>query len=236
MRDLCIALWSIRGPISRRAGKPRVGSSVRYGRSRDRLAPVGRSRSGRANRERERVRLPLRAQGGRRVNFARRQQYRRLSHTGEAGLGSVIAGLLGLAVASAGAAGSCSSQPSAWASALGPGFRSRIAVESTPTRSTRCIARSPPFRRRDGGFGTLPWHGRGDINSVAIAPTGRGVRDRPTRESGGPACVARARQRLTPILASGAIVGAPARRSRRRWSRGGDGRGSACHSESSSAS
>jgi hypothetical protein len=38
------------------------------------------------------------------VNYARRQQYRRLSHTGKAGLGSVIAGLLGLAVASAGAA------------------------------------------------------------------------------------------------------------------------------------
>jgi hypothetical protein len=39
------------------------------------------------------------------VNYARRQQYRRrLSHTGKAGLGSVIAALLGLAVASAGAA------------------------------------------------------------------------------------------------------------------------------------
>jgi hypothetical protein len=38
------------------------------------------------------------------VNYARRQQYRRLSHAGKAALGSVVAGLLGLAVASAGAA------------------------------------------------------------------------------------------------------------------------------------
>ena len=38
------------------------------------------------------------------MNYARRQQYRRLSHAGKAALGSVVAGLLGLAVASAGAA------------------------------------------------------------------------------------------------------------------------------------
>jgi hypothetical protein len=38
------------------------------------------------------------------VNYARRQQYRRLSHAGKAGLGSVIAALFGLVIASAGAA------------------------------------------------------------------------------------------------------------------------------------
>ena len=37
-------------------------------------------------------------------NYARRQQYRRLSHAGKAGLGSVIAALFGLVIASAGAA------------------------------------------------------------------------------------------------------------------------------------
>jgi hypothetical protein len=37
------------------------------------------------------------------VNYARRQQYCRLSHAGEAGLGSVIAALFGLVMASAGA-------------------------------------------------------------------------------------------------------------------------------------
>jgi hypothetical protein len=47
-------------------------------------------------------------------NYARRQQYRRLVHAGEATLGSVIAALLGLAILSAGAArspGCCSSPP-----------------------------------------------------------------------------------------------------------------------------
>jgi uncharacterized protein YidB (DUF937 family) len=65
---------------------------------------MGRSNNGRANRARERVRRWLRARGGRSVNYARRQQYRRLSHAGRAALGSVVAGLLGLVVASAGAA------------------------------------------------------------------------------------------------------------------------------------
>ncbi len=51
-----------------------------------------------------RVRRCLRARGGRSVNYARRQQYRRLSHAGKAALGSVVVGLLGLAVAIAGAA------------------------------------------------------------------------------------------------------------------------------------
>jgi hypothetical protein len=37
------------------------------------------------------------------VNYARRQQYRRLSHAGKASLGSVIVGLFGLVIASAGA-------------------------------------------------------------------------------------------------------------------------------------
>ena len=38
------------------------------------------------------------------MNYARRQQYRRLSHAGKAALGSAVAALLGLVVASAGAA------------------------------------------------------------------------------------------------------------------------------------
>ena len=37
------------------------------------------------------------------MNYARRQQYRRLSHAGKAGPGSVIAALFGLVAASAGA-------------------------------------------------------------------------------------------------------------------------------------
>jgi hypothetical protein len=38
------------------------------------------------------------------VNYARRQQYRRLSHAGRAAVGSVVAWLLGLVVVSAGVA------------------------------------------------------------------------------------------------------------------------------------
>ena len=38
------------------------------------------------------------------MNYARRQQDRRLSHAGRAAVGSVVAGLVGLVVASAGAA------------------------------------------------------------------------------------------------------------------------------------
>jgi hypothetical protein len=72
--------------------------------SREILAPVGRSSNGRANRVRERVRRWPRARGGRSVSYARRQQYRRLSHAGKAALGSVGAALLGLVIASAGAA------------------------------------------------------------------------------------------------------------------------------------
>ncbi len=38
------------------------------------------------------------------MNYAHRQQYRRLSHAGRAAVGSIVAGLLGLVVASSGAA------------------------------------------------------------------------------------------------------------------------------------
>src|SRR5450432_1591980 len=101
MRQKWLAWRSNHGPIPReRAHKGR--SSARYGTSSHRLAPVGRSSDGRANREQERVRP--RARGGRTVNNARRQQYRRLSHAGKAALGCVVAGLLGLVVARAGAA------------------------------------------------------------------------------------------------------------------------------------
>jgi hypothetical protein len=47
------------------------------------------------------MRPPVRR--GRTANYARRQQYRRLSHAGKASLGSVIVGLFGLVIASAGA-------------------------------------------------------------------------------------------------------------------------------------
>jgi hypothetical protein len=77
------------GPItdqSRESGQTKVVARPDTGRCQDRLAAVGRSSNGRANRVRERVRRSLRARGGRSVNYARRQQYRRLSYAGKAAL------------------------------------------------------------------------------------------------------------------------------------------------------
>ena len=51
-------------------------------------------------------------------------------------------------------AGCCSSRPSGWASTLATGFRWLVAVVSALARRTRSSARSPPSKRRAGGFGT----------------------------------------------------------------------------------
>ena len=113
------------------------------------------------------------------MNYARRQQHRRLSHAGKAGLGSVIAALLGLVTARAGAAalagllllaalglGLCARH---WASLAG---RSRVGARSEE-EVQRALAplRAEGWRLRH----SVPWQGRGDIDSVAIAPTGIGV-------------------------------------------------------------
>ena len=113
------------------------------------------------------------------MNYARRQQYRRLSHAGKAALGSAVAALLGLVVASAGAA------PLAglllltavglglyarhWLSLAG---RSRVGARSED-EVQRALAplQAEGWRLRH----SLPWQGRGDIDSVAIAPTGIAV-------------------------------------------------------------
>jgi Holliday junction resolvase-like predicted endonuclease len=113
------------------------------------------------------------------VNYARRQQYRRLSHAGKAALASTVAALLGLVGASAGAA------PLAgllvltsvglglyarhWLSLAG---RSRVGARSED-EVQRALAhlQAEGWRLRH----SLPWQGRGDIDSVAIAPTGVAV-------------------------------------------------------------
>jgi Nuclease-related domain len=114
-----------------------------------------------------------------RLNYARRQQYRRLSHAGKAALGSAVAALLGLAVASAGAA------PLAGLlllTAVGLGLharhwlslarRSRVGARSEDeVQSALVPLQAEGWRMRH----SLPWQGRGDIDSVAIAPTGVAV-------------------------------------------------------------
>jgi Nuclease-related domain len=113
------------------------------------------------------------------MNYARRQQYRRLAHAGKAALGSAVTALLGLAVASAGAA------PLAallLLTAVGLGLwarhwlslarRSRVGARSEDEVQRALAAlQAEGWRLRH----SLPWQGRGDIDSVAIAPTGVAV-------------------------------------------------------------
>jgi nuclease-like protein len=112
-------------------------------------------------------------------NYARRQQYRRLVHAGEATLGSVIAALLGLAILSAGAAALAGLL---LVTAVGLGLyarhwlslasRSRVGARAED-EVQRALAplQAEGWRLRH----SLPWQGRGDIDSVAIAPGGIAV-------------------------------------------------------------
>jgi Nuclease-related domain len=113
------------------------------------------------------------------LNYARRQQYRRLLRAGRAAAGSVAAALLALVVGGAGAA------PLAGLlllTAFGLGLyarhwlalagRSRVGARSED-EVQRALAplRAEGWRLRH----SLPWRGRGDIDSVAIAPIGVAV-------------------------------------------------------------
>ena len=113
------------------------------------------------------------------MNYARRQQYRRLSRAGRAAVGSAAAALLALVFGGAGAA------PLAglllltafglglyarhWLSLAG---RSRVGARSED-EVQRALAplEAEGWRLRH----SLPWRGRGDIDSVAISPTGIAV-------------------------------------------------------------
>jgi len=113
------------------------------------------------------------------VNYARRQQYRRLLHAGKAALGTVGVGLLGLVVAGAGAA---ALGGLLLLTAVGLGLyarhwlslahRSRVGAHSED-EVQRALAplRAEGWRLRH----SLLWQGQGDIDSVAIAPTGVAV-------------------------------------------------------------
>lgn len=113
------------------------------------------------------------------MNYARRQQYRRLSRAGSAAAGSAAATLLGLVAASAGAA---SFAGLLLLAAVGLGLyarhwltlagRSRVGARSED-EVQRALAplRAEGWRLRH----SLTWRGGGDIDSVAIAPTGIAV-------------------------------------------------------------
>jgi hypothetical protein len=110
------------------------------------------------------------------LNYARRQQYRRLSRAGRAAAGSIAAVLLALL---AGAAGAVPLAGLLLLAALGLGLyarhwlalagRSRVGARSEDdVQRALTPLRAEGWRLRH----SLPWQGRGDIDSVAIAPSG----------------------------------------------------------------
>ena len=148
------------------------------------------------------------------MNYARRQQCRRLSHAGKAGLGSVIAALFGLVVASAGAAAlaglllltavGLGLYARHWLSLAG---RSRVGARSED-EVQRALAplQAEGWRLRH----SLPWRGRGDIDSVAIAPGGIAIAIETKTRSYDQRHLARVREQVAWLS-----------RRRRRWARSG---------------
>jgi hypothetical protein len=148
------------------------------------------------------------------VNYARRQQYRRLSRAGKAGLGSVIAALSGLLTASAGAAALTGLLLLAavglglyarhWLSLAG---RSRVGAHSED-EVQRALAplQAEGWRLRH----SLPWQRQGDIDSVAIAPTGIAIAIETKTTTYDRRHLARVREQVAWLS-----------RRRRRWARNG---------------
>ena len=110
------------------------------------------------------------------MNYARRQQYRRLSRAGSTATASAAAAVLALAAASAGAV---SAAGVLLVVALGAGLyarhwlllaeRSRVGARSEDeVRRALAPLQGEGWRMRH----SLAWRGRGDIDSLAIAPTG----------------------------------------------------------------
>jgi hypothetical protein len=112
------------------------------------------------------------------LSYPRRQQYRRLSKAGAAAAGSATAVLTALVVASTGAV-SIAGVLAVAAVALGLNAcrwlrlagRSRIGARSEDeVRRVLAPLQAEGWRLRH----SAPWRGRGDIDSVAIAPSGVG--------------------------------------------------------------
>jgi hypothetical protein len=148
------------------------------------------------------------------VNYARRQHYRRLSHAGKAALGSVVVGLVGLAAAIAGAAalggllvltavglGFCARH---W---LSLALRSRVgALSEDAVQRALAPLQAEGWRLRH----SLRWRGQGDIDSVAIAPTGIAIAIETKTRTYDRGHLARVREQVVWLS-----------RRRRRWARNG---------------
>jgi hypothetical protein len=158
---------ALRGPLGaglgagckkiRRPGRKERGRiSRRYSTGSGRLAPVTGSSDGTAQCERERIRLRPPARGGRGLNYARRQQYRRLSRAGEAAEEASSSGCSGSRLPSRARRRLARwpfSRPSGWVSTRVTGSRSLGGVGSGPALRTPSSARWRRCRRRAGGCG-----------------------------------------------------------------------------------
>jgi hypothetical protein len=113
------------------------------------------------------------------LNYARHQQYRRLARAGRLGLASAAAALVGLLVVVVGAAPLgllllavavvLGLRARRWLSLAG---RSGVGARSEDeVRRALAPLQAEGWRLRN----SLPWQGGGDIDSVAIAPTGIAV-------------------------------------------------------------
>jgi hypothetical protein len=147
-------------------------------------------------------------------SYARRQQYRRLVHAGEATLAGVIAALLGLSILSAGAAALAGL---VLVTALGLGLYARrwlsLASRSrVGARSEDEVQRALAALRADGWRlrHSLPWQGHGDIDSAAIAPTGIAIAIETKTRTYDARHLARVREQAAWLS-----------RCRRRWARNG---------------
>jgi len=110
------------------------------------------------------------------MNFARRQQYRRLLRAAEAAAGGTIVALLGLVAASVGAP-YLAAALLLTAIALGLYSRHWISLarrSAVGARSEDAVQRALASLQTEGWRlrHSLRWRGQGDIDSVAIAPTG----------------------------------------------------------------
>ena len=147
------------------------------------------------------------------MNYARRQQYRRLSHAGKAGLGSVIAALFGLVIASAGAAALAGLL--LLAAVRAGSLRSALAFARWSQSSRRPLRGRGAARARPspggGVFGTR-CRGRvgGDIDPLAIAPGGIAIAIESKTRTYDPGHLARVREQAAWLS-----------RRRRRWARNG---------------
>jgi hypothetical protein len=148
------------------------------------------------------------------VNYARRQHYRRILRASEAALVATVLAVLGLGAASTGAGPLAAVM---LVGAVGLGLyardwfsladRSRVGARSEDAvRQALAALQAEGWRLRH----SLPWRGRGDIDSVAIAPTGTAVAIETKTRSYDRGHLARVHQQAAWLS-----------RRRRRWARNG---------------